>query len=125
MQRSHRLLRYLSHTGGILASVVMVACARPSNTTVHLRNDSTAEVTNVVLSGHGFRVTTPTLGAGESTDVSVAFEGESDLAVAFMVKGRTVVAPGQGYFEGNGAYTGDVVIKPDLSVAVTFRLLDY
>lgn len=125
MQGSHALLRYLSHAGGIFATVVIVACARTSTTTVHLRNDSAEDLRNIVLSGHGFRVTTPRLGAGERTDVSVAFEGESDVAVSFVVKGRTVSTPRQGYFEGNGAYTGDVVIKSDLSVAATFRLLDY
>lgn len=107
-----------------ISAVVMVACAR-TTTTVHVRNDSATEVTNIVLTGHGFRVTTPSLRAGETKDVSIAFEGESDLAVSFVANGRSVSTPGQGYFEGSGAYTGNVVITPDLSVSVTFGLLKY
>lgn len=107
-----------------IAAVVTIACAR-TTTTVHVRNDSATDVTNIVLTGHGFRVTTPSLRSGETKNLSIAFQGESDLAISFVANGRSVSSPGQGYFEGNGAYTGDVVIKPDLSVSVTFGLLKY
>ena len=121
MRYMHRHWRFFSLS---IAAVVLVACAR-TTTTLHVRNDSATDVTNVVLTGHGFRVTTPSLRAGERKDVSIVFQGESDLAVSFVANGRSVSSPGQGYFEGNGAYTGDVVIKPDLSVSVTFGLLTY
>lgn len=104
-----------------VAAVATLACSTES-TILHVTNESAVTLESVVLSGSGFRVTAPDIPAGGSIDVLVSSRGESGLAVSFIAAGREVSMPEQGYFEGGGSYAGDVIIKPDLSVSVQFRL---
>src|SRR5512134_3224618 len=96
----------------VLLAVGTVACARKP-TIVHIKNDSSFDLTSVVLSGSGFRVKAPNVPSGGSTAVAINCRGESGLAVAFVAQGRTLSTPTQSYFEEGGKYEGDVVIKGD------------
>ena len=97
-----------------------IGCTHP---TARIRNESTTRLTNVRISGRGFDVTVPELASGEQRVVTINPRGESGVAVAFDANGRHVKTPGEGYVEDDSMYVVDIVVKPNLSVAVNTDLV--
>jgi len=106
----------------VVAVAALVACGRGQPTVIHVRNDSGVQLRDLVLSGTGFKVSLASLAPDGQVDLSAFPTGESGLGVSLVANGRTVTVAEQGYFEGGGRYEVDLVIRPDLSVAVDSRL---
>lgn len=95
--------------------LALFACGYP---TARIRNESTATLHNVRISGQGFEVTIPELPARESRVVAIKPRGESAVAVAFDANGHRIEIPSQGYVENDSMYVVDITVTPSLSVEV-------
>lgn len=103
----------------------VVACS--SGTPVEVRNRSSMTLHDVSVSvsvrGSGFEQSVAaTLAPGQARTVSVRPKGDSGLAISFIADSRRVSHAEKGYFEGNGFYTVQVIVQPDLSASVEGKL---
>ena len=88
--------------------------------TIHVKNKSGSNLTNIVISGNGFTNSISKLKIGESTSIQVLPKGESSLIVQFMTDGKKYNLPQDTYFEGQ--YTVYVEIMEDLTVNVNVTI---
>jgi hypothetical protein len=99
----------------------VVACS--SGTPVEVRNRSSMTLHDVSVRGSGFEQSVAaTLAPGQARTVSVRPKGDSGLAISFIADSRRVSHAENGYFEGNGFYTVQVIVQPDLSASVEGKL---
>ena len=103
-----------------LLLVVLIGCGQGVPVTLH--NNSTHDLTNIILSGSGFTDTLTSLSAGKSATRRVSVRGESGLAVSFMADGARVSTSPQGYFEAAGRYAVRVLVDSTLGVEVQAML---
>ncbi len=99
----------------VVAILLVRALSPPATIIVH--NASAAELRNVVVSGRGFRVSCPTLPAGQSVTLSAQLTADTGIAVAFDAGDRHVSTPEQDY-AGGGGFRINVEVSPELVVSV-------
>ena len=92
---------------------------------IRVHNRSGRELTQVEVSGQGFRTRLGRLGPGERGQATVTPKGESDVRLRFRADGRAVDTGNVGYIEPRGGYEVDLTVAPDLTVAVDTRLRGY
>lgn len=101
---------------GLGGTVALSGCTRGTN--LNVINRSTAELTNVVVTGSGFTESIGSIPAGEQRNVSVSPRSESDLKLDFSAKGKHFKSVPQGYFEGGSNTKVTATVSPDFSVTV-------
>jgi hypothetical protein len=100
----------------ITIAFALVGCSRA--TPVSVDNQSGVALEGFVISGSGFEQPLGDIPVGAKTTTTVFPKGESGLRVSFHSRGRHVVLPPSGYFEGGGQYAVTVVVTPDLGANV-------
>jgi hypothetical protein len=111
---------------GLVALVAVLAFAffwrsgRPA--TIIIRNASSTELHNIVVSGRGSSVSCPSLRPGQSTSLSAQLHADTGIAVDFEAAGRKVSVPEQEY-AGGGGFRITVEVGPELSVSVRSELV--
>jgi hypothetical protein len=104
-------------------SLLLAGCHRA--TPVSVSNRSGAPLEQVVVSGSGFEQSLGDIADGVTATTTVRPTGESGLRISFRSRGRHVVLPPSGYFEGGGRYAVTVVVTPDLGARVDSELRSY
>lgn len=112
-KRGRKSLFWLLAVIGILLGL-MAWTGVLDSPTVYIRNASSHELTDIVLTGRGFTETLPRLAAGDTAPVEVHPRGESGLAVAFTANGQRLEHELDTYLENMGMYQVAVVVTPEL-----------
>jgi hypothetical protein len=99
---------------------LLSGCDRAPQVTIV--NQSSAELTNVVVSGTGFSEAIGPIPAGAERQISVRPQGESGLKLDFVANNRQFSSAPQGYFENNPSYKVTATVAPDFTVKVDSRL---
>ena len=105
---------------GILGLILVVSSEPPSTFT--LLNASGTELTDIIISGRGFRETVKILKPGESVVRRFRPKGKSGVAVAFQAADRSVSVPEQDYVSGGG-FKCSIEVSPGFTVAVRCDLV--
>ncbi len=85
---------------------------------VYLANHAGRPISDVRLAGRCFERLVPRLDADESRTYWVRPCGDSSLEVTFRSGAEQVARSNLGYFESGGGYSIELVVDPDLGVAV-------
>jgi hypothetical protein len=88
-------------------------------------NRSARELTDVELSGHGFRTSLGRLAPAERRSLRVAPSGESGVRLRFSAGQRLIDSGELGYIEPKGGYELDLTVTPALTVSVSGRIRGY
>jgi len=107
----------------LLCLAALAGCSRQSQLVVV--NQSSASLTNLVVSGSGFSVRLGTLTPGEQTRAGVSPSGESSLRFEFDAGGRHFSSAPDCYFENSPLYRVTATIGPDFSVKVDVSTKNY
>ena len=100
--------------------MLLAGCSRAP--VVTLKNDSAAELQNVVLSGSGFSESVRTFPSAAVHSFSPRVRGESGIRVQFDAAGQHHDSGEQGYFEASGGYRVFVVVDHEMKVAVDAKV---
>lgn len=113
-------------TRSLLLIIMLLLLGGCSETTpVTVENRSGVLLESVVVAGSGFKQRIGDLPPGATATTHVSPSGESGLSMSFRVKGKEVVVPPSGYFEGGGWYAVNVTVTPELRVSVVSELQQY
>jgi len=107
----------------LLCLAALAGCARQPQLTVV--NQSSAPLTNLVVSGSGFSVNLGTLAPGEQTRIGVSPSGDSGLRFEFDAGGKHHSSAPDCYFESSPLYRVTATIGPDFTVKVDVRIEKY
>lgn len=99
-----------------LVAMLLSGCV--SGVPVNIDNQSSSDLTNVVVSGNGFSESVGTIRASSSATVRVRPKGESGVKVAFEVNGQRYYGIEDGYIENDTLYTVDVTVGADFSISI-------
>jgi hypothetical protein len=97
-------------------------CGAFGHPTVTIANTSAIELQQVHLTGRGVDVVIPSIAPGVTQRVEVSPEGETGVALSFLVNGTKVTTPSQGYIEDYDAYALEFTVGPDHTVSVSNSL---
>jgi hypothetical protein len=101
---------------GWVLMLLLSQCSRHPTLTV--RNDSPAELRNVVARGTGFSQPVGNLASGEQRKMEVMPTGETGLQLDFEANGHHYTSPEDGYFEASSHYKVQATVQPDFTVKV-------
>ncbi|MFZ2491894.1 MAG: hypothetical protein WA208_10455 [Thermoanaerobaculia bacterium] len=87
----------------LLPFLFLVACA-PGGATMVVENRTGSAVSDIRISAREVEYRIPELKPGEVRAFSAKPRGESGVAISYVVDGRSVKVPEQGYFEGDPYY---------------------
>lgn len=107
----------------LLSLAALTGCARQPQLTVV--NQSSAPLTNLVVSGLGFSARLGTLAPGEQTRLGVSPSGDSSLRFEFDAGGKHHSVAPDCYFENSPLYRVTATIGPDFTVKVDVRIEKY
>jgi hypothetical protein len=99
----------------LAAMLVITGCSH--GTVVTLSNQSSATLSNVILSGTGFTNWIPSITPGAKERVHVHPSGASGLRVTFDVDGKKFDSGEKDYFESG--YRVSAIVHTNLSVTVS------
>ena len=87
-----------------------------------VENRTAVIVSDIVVTAREVEYRIPKLQPGEVRAFSAAPHGESGVGVSYVVGGRTVKVPQQGYFEGSAYYVVVVGLNSDgASITTTIK----
>lgn len=107
----------------LLCLAALTGCARQPQLTVV--NQSSAPLTNFVVSGSGFSAHLGTLAPGAQTHIGVSPSGDSSLRFEFDAGSKHFSAAPDCYFENSPLYRVTATIGPDFTVKVDVRIEKY
>ena len=84
-----------------------------------VENRTGSVVSDIVVSAREVQYRIPRLRPGEVRAFSAKPHGESTVALAYVVEGRAVKVPEQGYFEASAYYVVIVAINADGATITT------
>jgi len=93
-----------------------------SGVPVSIENQSSSDLTQVVVSGKGFSESVGTIRAGGSEFVRIHPRIETAVKVAFAVGGQRYSGTLQGTIENDNVNTIKATVSPDYSVSVVAEL---
>jgi len=117
MKRVFRILAIIGLIVGGIPILLIVLTWLFARTDIVVHNGSTKELTNVVVSGNGFKERIPKIRAGGTYTLSQHPSGKTGISVAFDADGQHFDLPEDGY-AGATFYTCRVEISPSLAVQV-------
>jgi hypothetical protein len=100
----------------IAVAVLLSGCV--SGVPVSIANQSSSDLTNVVVSGKGFSESVGTIRAGGSAIVRVRPKGESGVKVAFEVNGQRYFATDPDFIENDNVNTVEATVDADFSIVI-------
>jgi hypothetical protein len=102
-----------------VALLGMVGCSgKPA---FDVTNSSSQRLTNIVISGAGFKQRIESLAAGGKASFAVRPTGDTSLSVSFDANEKRIDAPDQG-LAFKGSFRVAIQIKADLTVSVVSEL---
>jgi hypothetical protein len=107
----------------LLCLAALTGCSRQPQLTVV--NQSSAPLTNLVVSGSGFSVRLGTLAPGGQTRVGVSPSGDSGLRLEFDAGGEHYAVAPDCYFENSPLYRVTAIVGPDFTVKVDVHTKKY
>lgn len=107
----------------LLCLAALGGCARQPRLTV--LNQSSAPLSNLVVSGSGFSETLGALAPGEKVRIGVSPSGDSALRFEFDAGGKHHSSAPDCYFEGSPLYRVTATIGPDFTVKVDVGIEEY
>jgi hypothetical protein len=102
----------------LLLSVVTLLASCTRGAKLSVVNDSSAELTNVLVSGTGFSEDVGSIQPRNLHTLYVKPTSESALKLEFDANGKHFISEPQGYFEGSPSYKVDAIVAPDFTVTV-------
>jgi hypothetical protein len=104
----------------IVAAALLSGCI--SGVPVSIENQSSSDLTQVVVSGKGFSESVGTVRAGASELVRIHPRVETAVKVAFAVDGQRYSGILQGTIENDNVNTIKATVSADLSISVSAEL---
>jgi hypothetical protein len=104
----------------IVGAALLSGCI--SGVPVSIENQSSSDLTEVVVSGKGFSESAGTIRAGGSELVHIHPKVETGIKVAFAVDGQRYSGTLAGTIENDNVYTIKATVSADLSISVTTEL---
>jgi hypothetical protein len=110
---------HVTPTAGLVMAAILgftTGCSRPPVITI--QNESSATISNVVVSGTGFTHRIDHIAAGGEQRLTVRPSGESGIRIAFDAGTQQIDSGSQGYFEPAGGYRITATVDTNLNVTV-------
>ena len=104
----------------IVGAALLSGCI--SGVPVSIENQSSSELTEVVVSGKGFSESVGTVRAGGSELIHIHPRAETTVKVAFAVRGQRYSGTLERTIENDNVNTVKATVSADLSVSVTAEL---
>ena len=92
---------------------------------IQVINQSTQELSDVELSGQGFRTSLGRLAPAERRSLRVFPRGESGVRLRFRAGQRSIDTGERGYIEPRGGYELELTVTPALTVTESGRVRGY
>jgi len=103
--------------GSLLACVLVAGCgvaSQPPQITVV--NNSTSVVSEILLSGLGFKQVIDKIEPNQSKTITVMPDGESSVTLEAITPVRHITAKDLGYLERRGGYVIQITITSDYNI---------
>ena len=100
---------------GMVATVYVMWVGSFGSPVITISNEASSSISNIVLSGTGYRTTIFKLEPGKSITVVLHPTGEAGIRVEFLSSGGPKVSE-VGYIEPGGGYCEDLTIARDFEV---------
>jgi hypothetical protein len=99
-----------------LVAVVVAGCGARNPPQITVVNNSTSALSEIRLSGIGFKQVIDKIEPNESKTVTVLPDGESSVTLDAITPVRHITAEGLGYFERRGGYVVQITITSNYNV---------
>jgi hypothetical protein len=106
----------------LLLSMVTLLASCTRGAKLNVVNQSSAELTDVLVSGTGFSQNLGSIQPGKQHSVSVTPTSESALKLEFNANGKHFTSAPQGYFEGSPSYKVTATVAPVFTVTVDTKI---
>jgi len=100
----------------IIAAALLAGCI--SGVPVSIENQSSSDLTEVVVSGKGFSESVGTVHAGRSELFHIRPKGETQVKVAFVVDGQRYTGMLEGTIENDNVNTIKATVSADFSISI-------
>ena len=100
----------------IIAAALLTGCI--SGVPVSIENQSSSDLTEVVVSGKGFSESVGKVGAGRSELFHIRPKGETQVKVTFTVDGQRYTGTLEGTIENDNVNTIKATVSADFSISI-------
>ena len=104
----------------VVATALLSGCI--SGVPVSIENQSSSNLTHVVVSGNGFSASVGTIRAGNTEKIYIHPRGETAVSVAFEVNGQRYSGTLDGQIENDDVYVVKATVDPNFSVVIATDL---
>jgi hypothetical protein len=104
----------------VVAVALLSGCV--SGVPVSIENQSSSDLSQVVVSGKGFSESVGTIHAGKTETIRIRPRSETAVKVAFEVNGQRYSGTLDGHIENDNVYTVKATVDPSFSIVIVTDL---